>query len=252
MRLLSLGILTALLAACAQYHETKTPIEQLWYKSDKKIPVEQRQLLVLLPGIDGRLEDYDHYGFIDRVQKKYPGTDVVLVNAHFNYYKKHLLIKRLKKDIVIPAQEKGYCAIHLGGISLGGFGSLLYYRDSPDTIDSITLLAPYLGKEVDYAYLLDDREEAPDSMTATNLWPWLMTLSAREKKSIYLAYGKQDKFAISNGLLAGLLDPDQVVKTDGRHRWDTWEKLWRKGIKSGKLLPLHRYDCQAQSLEKAD
>lgn len=247
-RCLVVLLLLPVLAACSpQLRPTSKPIGQQWFVADDKTAVAARQLLILLPGINGQLEDFERFGFIDQVQKHFPATDVVLVDAHFAYYRERLILDRLQQDIITPARQDGYCAIHLGGISLGGFGALLYYRAHSDQIDSVTLLAPYLGEDVDYQYLLDDSKHTPDSMTDRNLWPWLAGLPDQQKSSIYLAYGRQDKFAVSNGLLAKMLGDSNVITRDGSHLWQTWQVLWREGIAAGVLPPLHRQSCQAKS-----
>jgi pimeloyl-ACP methyl ester carboxylesterase len=53
--------------------------------------------------------------------------------------------ERLRAEVIEPAQARGYDDIWLLGVSIGGFGSLLYAGEFPADIRGIVLLAPYLG-----------------------------------------------------------------------------------------------------------
>ena len=66
---------------------------------------------------------------------------------HFGYYLRRTAIERLREDVIVPAQRKGYGEIDLVGISLGGFGALYYAMHHPGEIARLFLLAPYLGEQ---------------------------------------------------------------------------------------------------------
>lgn len=240
-------VLITLLMACAGFRPTSVPIGQKLYPASEDVDVSGRQLLVLLPGMEGRPGDYRDYGFIDMVHRHFPQTDVLEVDAHFAYYRKRILLQRLQEDVIQPAYDKGYCAVHIAGISLGGFGALLYYQHQQKTdapaVHSITLLAPFLGDPEFYAWLLDEEKQQPESVEDTNLWPWLVSMSEQQLSGIHLAYGEQDRFAESNGVLAGLLPNEQVLVMEGRHRWPSWQKLWQAGLEQRRLVPLDDRDC---------
>jgi pimeloyl-ACP methyl ester carboxylesterase len=144
---------------------------------------------------------------------------------HFKYYQARTIVNRLRQDIIKPALDAGYSEIYLGGISLGGFGSLLYIKHYPDDISKIFILAPYLGDKQDYSYLIDNTA-VPTVPRDVNLWPWLTQLPDATKNKIYLAYGTNDKFAVPNELLADRLPKGHSVTQTGKHNWKTWAQLW--------------------------
>jgi pimeloyl-ACP methyl ester carboxylesterase len=71
--------------------------------------------------------------------------DVVVVGPEFGDYVSGTFAERLRAEVIEPAQARGYDDIWLLGVSIGGFGSLLYAGEFPADIRGIVLLAPYLG-----------------------------------------------------------------------------------------------------------
>lgn len=222
------GLLSlALLSGCYYVQKLSNPIGVIEYispalASDSK---HNRQLMVLLPGIGDRAAIFAQQGVVEAVRRQNPNTDVIAVEAHFKYYQARTLVERLSQDIIKPARAAGYRQIYLGGVSLGGFGSLLYLKHYPDDITKIFILAPYLGDEQDYSYLAK-QTAPPQNPRDVNIWAWLTQLPESTKNKIYLAYGADDKFALPNGLLAQLLPDDHVVVQAGQHNWNTWAALW--------------------------
>lgn len=232
----ALFICVIFLAACAHKRPATVPMPQLAFNA----PVAhqgEKQLLILLPGIGGKLGDFERYGFIDAVRAARPELDVVVMDAHFGYYRERQIIERLRQDVIVPAKGKGYCAIHLAGISLGGYGALLYLRTHAQDVASVSLLAPYLGERKHYQHLLDQSHGADHLNDPLNLWPWLQALSDQQKAKIRMAYGREDKFVESLDLLAGLLPSDASFTIAGKHRWPVWQSLWHEGLKTQQLVP---------------
>lgn len=221
-------LMVVVLTACAFKRPMTEPINHRVYAAPQE-EQGQKSLLVLLPGIGGKVGDFEQYGFIEAVQKRHPLTDVIVVDAHFAYYRSETLIERLYQDIFLPAQQKAYCRIDVAGISLGGYGSLLVLRRYPQLINQVYLLAPYLGEEQHYRYLLEGKTEPSDN-NEHNLWPWLIGLNATEKARIQLAYGEQDKFSTSLQLLQSLLPAEGSFTIAGKHRWPVWQTLWQQGL----------------------
>jgi pimeloyl-ACP methyl ester carboxylesterase len=219
--------LLAMLTGCYYLQSNSIPIGTMEYKnlavggSNKS----GRQLMVLLPGIGDRASVFDKYSVIDTIHKKNPNMDIVAVDAHFKYYEARTIVERLRADIIKPAIAAGYRKIYLGGTSLGGFGSLLYLKQYPDDLTKIFIIAPYLGDEQDYEYLLENLAP-PIPLRDVNIWPWITLFPPELKDKIYLAYGADDKFAIPNKLLSKYLVEDHVFTQEGRHNWKTWAKLW--------------------------
>lgn len=228
-------LVSTVLSGCYYLQRPSNPIGKIDYIS----PItstnnpHNRQLLVLLPGIGDRAAVFARQGFIDVVRRHNPNTDVIAVEAHFKYYQARSIVERLSNDIIKPARAAGYRHIYLGGISLGGFGSLLYLKHYPDDITNIFILAPYLGDEQDYAYLLT-KTPAPTNPRDVNIWAWLTQLPEPARSKIYLAYGAEDKFAVPNSVLAQYLPANQVVTQAGQHNWHGWNTLWPLLLKQQK------------------
>lgn len=218
----------ALLSGCYYLQNPSIPMENFSYPSKNGINKNNsnRILMVLLPGIGDGAEKFYQHGVVAMIQRQHPDMDVIAVNAHFKYYQARTIIERLRTDIIKPARDAGYDEIYLGGISLGGFGSLLYLKQHPKDIAKVFIMAPYLGEEPDYQYLLDNPSTTPLTPTEASIWPWLTNLSNDTKRKIYLAYGTEDKFVKPNSLLANYISPEQTVVQHGKHNWKTWEQLW--------------------------
>lgn len=218
--------LFALLTSCYYLQSVSIPIKTIHYQQQATTEHKSaRQLMVLLPGIGDRASVFDKHGVVDAIRVTHPNMDVIAVDAHFKYYEARTIIDRLRQDIIKPALEAGYSEIYLGGISLGGFGSLLYIKQYPDDISKIFIIAPYLGDPQDYNYLIENTP-APQVPRDVNLWPWLTQLPDETKNKIYLAYGTNDKFSIPNKILANHLPQKNTVTLAGKHHWKTWEQLW--------------------------
>ena len=164
-----------------------------------------------------------------------PPADLLVVDAHFGYYARGTVLKRLHEDIVLPARAHGYTTRWLVGISMGGLGALLYAREYPGDIDGLMLLAPYLGEarlitEIKAAggvksWSRADRHAAD---VLDQLWCWLQgyDVNSTQFPTIYLGFGDADPFASANRLLAELLPANHVFVTAGGHDWPTWQRLW--------------------------
>lgn len=167
-------------------------------------------LVVFLPGIGDFAEDFESRGFIDALAQSRLGADAVAVDAHYGYYARRSVLKRLAEDVVLPARSRGYGQIWLVGISMGGLGALLYVMHYPGHVARALLLAPYLGE--------------PD----WDLWPWIRDHQAKQavRPKLYLGYGSGDRFAKTNALFATHLPPGHALAIAGGHDWRTWRRLW--------------------------
>ncbi|MGI4776654.1 MAG: alpha/beta fold hydrolase [Janthinobacterium lividum] len=207
-------------------------------------------LIVLLPGVYSNPEEFVREGFVRAVQDSRIAADVVGVDAHLGYYEKNVFVERLRQDVIAPARALGYRAIWIAGISLGGFGGLVYAQEHPDEIDGVVALAPYLGAPA----IADSVAKAgglvrwtPAAAASTDqrtrretaLWNSLQRYSvaaADNSPPLWLGYGKADRFAAGNGLLGAVLPPEHVFTTEGGHDWTPWLQLW-KAMLPGLPLP---------------
>ena len=193
-----------------------------------------KSLVIMLPGGGDRAGTFVSEGFPDAGRRL--GFDTIAVDAHFGYYRKRSLLPRLHEDIVLPARDAGYENVWLLGISMGGFGSLLYAAEHPEQVDGVILLAPFLG----------DRSSIDEITAAGGLGKWTGTGSGLEeyeiaiwswirdatlgtaKTPLILGYGLSDSMADSYALLTAVLEPSRVYTREGGHKWTTWGPLWEQ------------------------
>jgi pimeloyl-ACP methyl ester carboxylesterase len=191
--------------------------------------------MVLLPGIGDMMDDYEFHGFIEAVRRSNLPVDLVAVDAHYGYYADRTVLDRLRDDVIAPAGARGYQAIWLVGISMGGFGALLYASEHPGEITGVVALAPFLGdtgiiREIMRAggvtrwHPVDIAEHD----YPRRLWSWLKQYErpAPHLPIVYLAYGDRDTFAAGHRALGEILPPARVLVTRGAHDWQTWKRLW--------------------------
>ena len=189
-------------------------------------------LIVMLPGRGDRAETFLEAGFLDAGSQW--GFDVLAVDAHFGYYAERNLLPRLHEDIIVPARARGYENIWLLGISMGGFGTLLYAEEYPEDLGGIILLAPYIGEpglatEIETAGGLSSWSGDAEGFNdfEIRIWAWLKRVTSQpEGTSVILGYGHSDRLARTYGPLVDALDPSRVFTRDGGHKWTTWGPLW--------------------------
>jgi len=130
---------------CAWMYPTAVPLAVQTFRASpsERAPI----LLVLLPGRGDSASDFAEHGFIDDVRASGLAVDVVAADAHFGYYIRGSIADRVWTDIVEPARRQGYRHIWIGGMSMGGIGSIVNARAHTDACERLFLLAPYLGPE---------------------------------------------------------------------------------------------------------
>jgi pimeloyl-ACP methyl ester carboxylesterase len=208
----------------------------------------ERVLLVLLPPAFGTAQDFVDHGFVTAVRERNLKVDVIAAGAIADYYLDQTVVARLHADVIAPARARGYRRVWLGGISIGGFGSLLTLQAHTAEIEGLLLLAPYLGSRPAVNDVLragsfaqwQPQRAAPDDHEQ-QLLAWLRGVLAAPALSppIYTGYGTQDRFAPSIELLANALPCGRVVRLPGEHDWATWIVLWHA------LLDLDPFGAQA-------
>ena len=189
-------------------------------------------LVLLLPGIRGRADDFEKRGFIDRALALLPPDHAVItVDAHWGYYRKRQADRRIIEDLLARYPAKRFV---LAGISLGGFGSLLVADRAPERIEGLVLMAPFLGEAEDLARLkrrgTDLRPEDGDRARALAR-AWALLLDPSREFPVFLGYGRDDDFRTMYDYLAeqrptGL----QWMRVDGSHRWEPWTRIWTEWL----------------------
>ena len=232
-RLCCCALLVALAMGCAAERPTKVPMDLI--RDSAPGVGGKRTLFVMLPGVNDSPAAFAEHGFIQVLRDRRLPADVVAADAHLGYYLDRTLIRRIDADIVAPARASGYARIWLVGISLGGMGALQYVRIHPEAVEGAILLSPFLGTTGVIAEVVragglafwqpgviapDDHERA--------LLAWLKTYRPDDPRAprLHLGYGRSDRFAEADGLLAQRLPQQRVLVVDGGHDWQTWTALW--------------------------
>lgn len=187
-------------------------------------------LLILLPGAYDTPQELVHQGFAQAVQQRQLPVDLCLVDAHTGYYTGRDIVASLHRHVVRPARAQGYRRVWLSGISLGGYGALLFARQHASLIDGVFVMAAFLGRRdlpaaiaAGGGLLAWDGELAGADTEDLALWRWLRQHGG---PPLWLGYGEDDRFAMSNRLLAAALPPARVLRTPGGHDWAAWRRLW--------------------------
>lgn len=202
-----------------------------------------RCMVVFLPGRGDQPEDFLRHGFPAALQRKGSRCAMIGVDSHLGYFYDRSIVRRLREDVIAPARAEGIREIWLAGISLGGFGSLLYAREYPEDVSGMVILAPFLGeenvlREIESAGGLAawSPQEEPGEKDFRRLWLFLKEYTnplATNPPPLYLGYGTGDRFAKPNGLLAAALPPEHVFTTEGGHTWKAWRRLWDQFLETG-------------------
>lgn len=172
------------------------------------------RLLIMLPAAKALPEQFVEHGFVEALRERRLALDVLLVDAHSEYYLDGDIVERLDLEVVRPMLAKGYGELWLAGISLGGMGCVAYACASEARLAGMLLLAPFLG--------VRGADRQPEMLGA------LARRQAGERRlpEIFLGYGAQDRYARSSESLARLLPAGRTITIDGDHDWPTWRALW--------------------------
>ena len=234
--LLSVLLLTLLfLQACSALpRPMKQPldiVEQLL-----ACPTRPSTLVVFLPGAYDKPQDFIDEGFVAALRKRAIQADVQLVDAHVAYYTSKQIVERLDRDVIARAVAQGYRQIWLVGISIGGYGSLLYSAQFPDKIDGFFVMAPYMGPR-NMASVIQGQgglgKWNPIDTTNADAAFWnglrrygTQSLDQSIQPAAYIGYGKSDRFEEPNRLFADILPTGRQFAIAGGHDWHTWLQLW--------------------------
>jgi pimeloyl-ACP methyl ester carboxylesterase len=189
-------------------------------------------LVVMLPGMKDRAEQFLVAGFVGGAASP-ESFDVVVVEPELSDYFRGTLVKRLRADVIAPARARGYSDIWLVGVSIGGYGSLLYAGEFPAEIRGVVLLAPYLGgrrvaRAIEAAGGLEAWRASTGPSPFVDGWAALQTLLQRPEATIVLGFGGDDRLAETYGPLLATLPRSRVYTVDGGHAWTTWTPLWQE------------------------
>jgi pimeloyl-ACP methyl ester carboxylesterase len=193
--------------------------------------------MVWLPGAYHVAQDFVAAGFPQAVRTRRLALDLTFVDLELEHVRDRSALERLRSGMVLPARAAGV-AIWLGGISLGGLFALGYAATFPDEVDGLCLLAPYLGNRILTAEIAQAPGLAawqPGELAETDeerrIWRYLESRRA-DSTSLYLGFGRGDRFSAAHELLAATLPAESVDVIDGGHEWSTWVRLWENFLDS--------------------
>jgi pimeloyl-ACP methyl ester carboxylesterase len=233
-----------LLTACARWLPAPEPMRSVAYHQPSDKP-RARCLMVFLPGMGDSAEDFEDHGFIAEVKKRALSVDMIAAHATLGYYARGTLPERLAADVIGPARARGYEQLWLVGNSMGGMGTVYYTRTHVEHVTGVLALAPYLGEDeiIDEIYAQGGlaRWQGPPRVAAMNednyqreIWRWLQAVTRGQEPgpNIYLGFGRSDKLARPDALLAAALPADHTFTIDGAHDWPTWQTLFQRFLDS--------------------
>ena len=223
------------ITGCIMPPATSNPMDAVHL--DKNPGKQSEIVFVFLPGRRDEPEDFIKNGFIDDLWKKGINADVVIADAHLGYYYERIFDDRLMQDIINPLKEKGYKEIWAVGVSLGGFGAVMFERDHPDSWDGIIMIAPFIGDQDDVLKQVRESEGIDAGKFAQNLtdddytarfWQWIQSYGRRPSFPIYIGLGTDDRMYEEQVRLLDAMDADRVIQIPGGHNWKVWETIWQQ------------------------
>ena len=224
----------ACIPACSIIYPAPTPMLSTYYPAKPAVP--GRALLVLLPGRHDNAADFEKHGFVQVAHESGAPVDLFAADAGYGYYVARTLGQRLAEDVFAPARTRGYRSFWISGISMGGFGALVYAEQHPNELEGLLAIAPFLGDDD----LINEIEQAgglakwkttakpsPDDYLR-QLWLWLGRCipQAQGCPRIFLGFGREDRFVRAGRLLAAALPAEQVVEVPGEHDWGPWQQIF--------------------------
>ena len=240
VRWLSFLLVVALLGGCAFTREAKVPMDSILLP---RATTHSKTLIVFLPGSQEVPQDVVNEGFVAQVRAKGIDADVLVIDSHLGYFRNRTFDVRIHDDIIEPARKKGYESIWLAGISLGGFGSLMYAFTYPNEIDGIIALAPFVASDE----VLDEVVNAGGLARWTPTEPlgaddyqrallkWLKGYGGPQSATqnlpkLFIGFGSDDGLARFQQIIASILPPEQMLSAPGGHDWPPWKQMWSDAL----------------------
>lgn len=212
---------------CNLFAETTTPMSMEIIGD----PDSADRVVVMLPGIRDRGEKFIDAGFVDDARPLIESKHLALIiaDAHVGYYRERSVTERLVEDILQRWPDRQFI---FAGISIGGFGSLTVARRHPERIESLLLLAPFLGEKPFLERLGNGppAAQADDDELLQELVPIWAFLMGDTRPPITLGYGLDDNFAPFYSLLESRQADIHFQTIEGDHDWNTWRKLWQRWL----------------------
>jgi pimeloyl-ACP methyl ester carboxylesterase len=202
------------------------------------VPDAHADRIVLLPGAYHELEQFIGAGFDQALRERRLSAELILAAPELAHLNDRGWLARLRAEVIEPARERGRGTVWLGGISLGGFMALRYAAEAIDGLDGLCLLAPYLGSRLVAAEVAAHRNlaswqaavlgehELGEHDDERRIWRFVRSLGAAAAPRVFLGFGREDRFADTQRLLARVLPASSTQEIPGGHDWPVWRRLW--------------------------
>lgn len=194
-----------------------------------------QSLLIALPGLHVRPEDFAREGLVPALQARAP-IDVIVPELGPDDYFQPDFGPRLEAGAIAPARQAGYRRIAILALSLGAFGALRFAMRFAGALDGLILLAPFLANPGTIAEIADAgglMRWSPGPLDPSDIErPGLLWLKSHlsafpARPQLWLGYGDADRFRAGAALLGAALAPCRVTVVPGGHDWDCWRALWQ-------------------------
>ena len=189
-------------------------------------------LIVMVPGALMSPQDFLAAGFDRQLAQHWPQAALVPASIDVNQLDVDACVATLREQLLaITAAHSGHRLV-LGGISLGAAVALHYARQHGAAVHGLCLLAPYPGSRITTGAVRAAGGPARWRLTGTHgddaeflLWQWM--IQGHDGLPVYLGYGRDDRFADGQGLMAEAMPAAIHHTVAGDHDWPAWQSLWQ-------------------------
>jgi pimeloyl-ACP methyl ester carboxylesterase len=188
--------------------------------------------IVLLPGAWESGDGFARAGFHDAVRERGLAIELEYCELELAHVTDRSMLDRLCRGPIAAARAAGCEVVWLAGVSLGGFMALVIAEQHPLELNGVCLIAPYLGsrtitREISLAGGVAGWSPGEVAADDEDRRIWRFIKSRRgTRPGLYLGYGRDDRFADSQRLLAMALPSESVDVVSGAHDWLAWRQIW--------------------------
>lgn len=190
--------------------------------------------MLLLPGARENGDGFARAGFQAAVRERGLAIELECCELEYEHVTDRSMLTRLRSGPIANARAGGCEVIWLAGVSMGGLMALGFAEQYPTELNGVCLIAPYLGsriisREISLAGGVAGWNPGEVAAEDEDRRIWRFIKSRREgQPALYLGYGRDDRFADSQRLLAVALPADSVDVVSGAHDWLAWRQVWNR------------------------
>lgn len=185
--------------------------------------------IILLPGAFEVADDLRVAGFAEALGSR-RDIELEFAELELGSLTDRSMLERLRAGPIEAARRAGCESVWLAGVSLGGFMAISLAERFPGAVDGLCLIAPYLGTRLTSAAIARsgglEHWSPPAVADDEDLRAWQFLKTPARRPTIYLGFGRDDRFADSQRLLAAALPAASVDVIEGGHDRATWRALW--------------------------